>query len=738
MLYGAIVVIVVGVVANVVAVQPWRAAVPVVWPALFAATILAWTQVVMWLPYGVPGLRAVLAVLLLVTIDAVVIVAMEYKVREPLMVALLAPQLPLAYLVARWAVARARRGEVPDWAAPFARLRRRAGARERAGFDSPGRAQGWLEWRQHGRALPAWVALVLPFEVTLLWAVRHEPAVLTAIALTFMLLTPPFLAAFVAATVGRAQTAFQATRPLSTAALVAAKLKMALASTLLAWAVALAGLSAGIALSGAWPLLTRWFDSVVRFTAVPRAIALPIIAVTLLVMTTWKQLVQGLCIGLTGRDRLIKGILLVRLCSLILLGPAIHLVVTNRDVRAVLWDGVPWVLAALACLKLSAATWTASRLSRDRLLGQRALVLGAAVWLGVVLAVFGAFSWLLDTPHAPRYFLLLLAVAAVPIVRPSAAALALAWNRHRGRQAPSRRHAGAALPAAFALLAAPLALALLLAMSFHARNRNNGAIVSSGVKREYLLHLPRSYDPAKPTPLVISMHGAGMSAAAQRDVSQWDPVADEHGFIVVYPSGFSHGSPRVWRMGDPVEVQFIADLIDALKARYTIDPARIYADGVSNGGGMAFVLSCTLSDRIAAVGMVGSAQLLPWTWCMDTRPVPMIAFHGTADEFAPYHGGHSFVAKERFPDIPTWAANWARRNGCAPQAEDSSVAADVNRRRYTGCARDAEVVLYTIVGGGHTWPGGGPLPEWFAGHTSQGVNASRAEWAFFSAHPLAK
>ena len=78
------------------------------------------------------------------------------------------------------------------------------------------------------------------------------------------------------------------------------------------------------------------------------------------------------------------------------------------------------------------------------------------------------------------------------------------------------------------------------------------------------------------------------------------------------------------------DVRFISELIDKLEAAYNIDPTRIYANGLSNGGGMAFVLSCTLSDRIAAVGMVGAAQTLPWSWCTDRRPVPMIAvsWHG--------------------------------------------------------------------------------------------------------------
>jgi polyhydroxybutyrate depolymerase len=177
-------------------------------------------------------------------------------------------------------------------------------------------------------------------------------------------------------------------------------------------------------------------------------------------------------------------------------------------------------------------------------------------------------------------------------------------------------------------------------------------------------------------------------------------------------------------------------LIDTLKATYNVDSTRIYANGLSNGGGMAFVLSCTLSDRIAAVGMVGAAQLLPFGWCTDRRPVPMINFHGTADWAAPYHGGTSWVAPDPFPDVQAWTKRWARRNRCALNPIDSAVAADVIRRAYTSCAGDAAVVLYTIRGGGHTWPGGGPLPEWFVGPTSQSIDASSLMWAFFQAHPL--
>jgi polyhydroxybutyrate depolymerase len=150
---------------------------------------------------------------------------------------------------------------------------------------------------------------------------------------------------------------------------------------------------------------------------------------------------------------------------------------------------------------------------------------------------------------------------------------------------------------------------------------------------------------------------------------------------------------------------------------------------------MAFALSCTLSGRIASVGVVATAIFLPWSACTDRRPVPMIAFQGTADRQIPYHGGKTWVAPNVFPDIPAWTKRWAERNRCAPNPVDAAVAVDVTRRTYTRCADSAAVVLYTILAGGHTWPGGGPLPEWFAGRTSRTIDATTLMWAFFRTHP---
>lgn len=298
------------------------------------------------------------------------------------------------------------------------------------------------------------------------------------------------------------------------------------------------------------------------------------------------------------------------------------------------------------------------------------------------------------------------------------------------------------IAAVLVLIAAPAVFALVRAVSFHIANRNNGSMVSSGEKREYIVYVPRSYHRWKPAPLVISLHGAGGWPAQQMNLSRWNPLAEREGFIVVYPSAAERGGPGIWHLESGAlltkDVRFISDLIQKLEADYNIDRERIYASGLSNGGGMSFALSCTMSDRIAAVGMVAAAQTLPWSWCSDRRAVPMIAFHGTADPVVPYSGGVSWISSEAFPSIPRWTANWARRNRCGQNPRESRVAPDVIRREYTNCADNAAVVLYTIEKGGHSWPSSSGLPDWLVGPTSNSIDATAEMWAFFRAHPLAR
>jgi len=288
------------------------------------------------------------------------------------------------------------------------------------------------------------------------------------------------------------------------------------------------------------------------------------------------------------------------------------------------------------------------------------------------------------------------------------------------------------------ILSIPVLLALIVWAAFSIINHTNGSLTTAGEQRRYLLYVPDAYDPSTPTPLVISIHGFAEWPAHQQQISHWNELADEYGFLVVYPMGT--GFPLRWRAsGDTALVQdvtFISDLIDELEGEYNLDPARIYANGLSNGGGMSFVLSCKLSDRIAAIGGVAGAYLLPWEACTRSRPVPAIVFHGNADPIVPFTGGPSSAFDIPFPPIDEWVQTLAEHNGCTAEPQALTSVGDVSGIHYTGCDRDAGVIYYTIDGGGHTWPGGDPLPEWITGPTSDDIDATRLMWEFFQQHPL--
>lgn len=291
-----------------------------------------------------------------------------------------------------------------------------------------------------------------------------------------------------------------------------------------------------------------------------------------------------------------------------------------------------------------------------------------------------------------------------------------------------------------AFLALLAIIAIVAAVVFTQLDKTNGSIQSSGKRRTYLLHVPANLDLSKPAPLVISLHGFAEWPAHQMQISGWNGLADEKGFIVVYPSGT--GFPKRWKAGGQPDsavdkwqdVIFISDLIDELQKQYNIDPARIYANGLSNGGGMAHLLGCQLSERIAAVGSVAGAFVFPLEDCQPIRPVPMIAFHGTADPIVPYLGGPSqnFI----FPSIPQWTAARAQLNGCNAAPIQLPASGEVSGVRYSGCEQEADVVFYSIQGGGHSWPGGEPLPEWIVGRTTQDIQATKIMWEFFQKYSL--
>ena len=440
MLYGTIAMMLLWAVTRLFAPFPSEFDVPIVWPGLLAASLLAWTQALTWMPYPLPGMRVIVTMLSLTVLDTIVFAALELKTAEGVMLGLLAPTLPLAYLAARVAVARGRRGDVPDWRELPARLARITGltARRRSHFGSAARAQAWFEWRRHGRSLPALVAMLLPFELGFLFLIRETPA-LVFYTLLGVLLTPPFMAGFVAATVSRLHpnardphgaSPFMASRPLSTAALIAAPLQATILSALAAWALVLVTLPLALYLSDTLPMVMERAGRFRETLGTPRAAVVVLLGCSALIASTWKRLVHGLYIGLTGREWLIKGNVFLTLSFLCAAGPFVYWI-GDRVVLVWLWDWLVWILAVLVCLKMAAVVWIATRLHDGRLLSDRALVSGAACWSLAVLSLYGLLVWLADSPLLPRHALALVAIVAVPLARLSAAPLALAWNRHR-------------------------------------------------------------------------------------------------------------------------------------------------------------------------------------------------------------------------------------------------------------------------------------------------------------------
>lgn len=282
---------------------------------------------------------------------------------------------------------------------------------------------------------------------------------------------------------------------------------------------------------------------------------------------------------------------------------------------------------------------------------------------------------------------------------------------------------------------------LLLNGNFN-RKVINGTLISSDTAREYLLYVPESYSRSTAAPLVVSLHGYSSWPNSQMVTDEWTLLADREGFIVVYPSGT--GTPKRWRIPEnnigldrsDEDVIFISDLIDRLQRRYSIDPQRIYVNGLSNGASMSVAAGCELADRVAAIGGVAGAYYIPLESCHPNRPVPMIAFHGTDDPVVPYHGGPSGAFDLAFPDVPEWMEARAALNGCGASPVTIFEAETVIGIEYPDCEENASVIFYTIEGGGHTWPGGYPIPEAIAGYTSDAISATDLMWDFFKQHPL--
>ncbi len=268
----------------------------------------------------------------------------------------------------------------------------------------------------------------------------------------------------------------------------------------------------------------------------------------------------------------------------------------------------------------------------------------------------------------------------------------------------------------------------------------SGAIDIGGQDRLYYVHLPPQYNPNRRWPLVLVFHGFLQTAEDARTITRFDALADEQGFIVVYPQGFLrqwHYEPTQRSSVD--DVAFTIALLERLADEVSFDPRRVYAAGFSQGGFFALRLACDLPDHIAALGMVASTMTPGQREaCRPTRPIPVMMVHGDADPVVPYVSPNEALVV----GVADTVEHWLTLDQCDPTPTETGsldVARDGTRvryERYASCAQGAEVVLYTVEGGGHTWPGGPSPEDREAGAVSQDMDASTVLWEFFARHSM--
>jgi polyhydroxybutyrate depolymerase len=275
------------------------------------------------------------------------------------------------------------------------------------------------------------------------------------------------------------------------------------------------------------------------------------------------------------------------------------------------------------------------------------------------------------------------------------------------------------------------------------------SMVHRGVWRHYALYVPAEQDSGLLRPLVIVLHGGGGDGAKVAALTGFSRLADTAGFIVAYPEAVN----RHWNDGRNVrrfraqreqvdDVGFMAALIERLSVDQGVDPKRVYATGISNGGMMCHRLAIELGDRLAAIAPVAAGLPEPLAEVRPVHPVSVVAVSGTSDPLVPYQGGGVGLLHKRGRVLSAAATAdfWVRANKCAKEiAPETLPDADPADRTRVVCSRwtegreGSEVVLYTVEGGGHTWPLGVRRPRSF-GRVSRDIDATRLIWDFFREH----
>jgi polyhydroxybutyrate depolymerase len=281
---------------------------------------------------------------------------------------------------------------------------------------------------------------------------------------------------------------------------------------------------------------------------------------------------------------------------------------------------------------------------------------------------------------------------------------------------------------------------------------------AAGESGFYLIDGPTTAVSSDPLPLLFDLHGYFETAQEQADITELGAYGRAHGFLTVTPQ-VQQTVPHWNTTPGSGDRAFLVALIDHIEATQCVDLRRVYMDGYSNGAFMTSSMVCELGGRLAAVATISGVQA-PAN-CHPSRPVPVIAFHGTADPLVPYNGGVTAAAKALpAPDgkgtlgpllgtpaddgisplaapIPTELARWASRNRCATHPTSSKAAVGVTLIAYK-CPENDTVELYRENGDGHTWPDSPIMTELRSdlGPTTSTIDPDQLMWAFFRAHPL--
>jgi len=267
-----------------------------------------------------------------------------------------------------------------------------------------------------------------------------------------------------------------------------------------------------------------------------------------------------------------------------------------------------------------------------------------------------------------------------------------------------------------------------------------------GLNREFITYVPPGANQADKLPVIVSLHGRLGKAAGMIKFADFRPIADRENVIIVCPQGID----RSWNDGRETpanskginDVKFIDELIAYMINTYHGDASRIYVTGMSNGGFMTSRLACELHNRIAAVAVVAASMDQDMSY-QPIKPMPVMYIQGTADPLVPFNGGlMKQGAKGTIYGHEDVLKQWAAANNCDAKPVVTNLPVKVNdgtsivKEVYSN-PNGIKVIGFTIVDGGHTWPGGSQyMPKFVIGSASKNLNACEEIWKFFKGYKL--